>query len=189
MASTAAFRNQRNSSNGRKSSRPSTRSQNPCEMFVTSAAEVTGPGIPDLLLAFFDRPSEAGQILVGEAAVAGQTRSSARARLSLRRLLIGRGCATALPRARRRSTEMGPRADRGTHASVCFPFPPAFPRADADAWLQSWLQIEMNWADLRAAHRSSHAVTDPRCAGADWLWSRRSRVQVPSLTPQECPAN
>jgi hypothetical protein len=41
-------------------------------MFVTSASEVAGPGISNLLFAFFDRPGDSAQVLIAESAVSRQ---------------------------------------------------------------------------------------------------------------------
>ena len=67
IAYTGALLNHGKSSNGRKSSRPSTKSQKPCcEMFVTSASEVAGPGISDLLFAFLDQLLRPPQALIAQ---------------------------------------------------------------------------------------------------------------------------
>src|SRR5437870_3695130 len=73
MASTGARLNQGKSSNARKSSRPSTSNQKPCrEMLVTSASEVTVPGICDLLLVLLDQLAGTPEILRGEAVASRQ---------------------------------------------------------------------------------------------------------------------
>jgi|SRR5271165_1096600 len=61
-------------------------------------------------------------------------------------------------------------------------------RAAGRAGVQFGVQFERNSPTLRRRKPSKHGPLSPSDTGTSWLWSRRSWVRAPSLTPKEQPA-